>query len=98
MIVVRNVFQLKFGAMKQALDMWKEGEPILRTSGQQQSRLLTDITGEYYSLVLELTFNNLAEFERGHTATAQSESWKSWYRRFSELVVSGRREIFTIVS
>lgn len=96
MILVRNIFQLKFGTMKQALDLWKEGEPILRASGQQQSRLLTDITGEYYTLVMELTFANLAEFERGHTSTGQSESWKSWYRRFSDLVISGRREIFTI--
>jgi len=97
MILVRDIFQLKFGAMKQAMDLWKEGESIMKAAGHQPSRLLTDLTGEYYSLVLESTFENLAEFEMGHTSTAMTDAWRAWYRRFTELVVSGRREIFTVV-
>ena len=97
MILVRDIFQLKFGAMKPALDLWKEGEPILRASGHQPSRLLTDLSGEYYTLVLESTFANLSDFDRGHSSATMSESWRTWYRRFSELVISGRREIFTVV-
>ena len=97
MILVRDIFQLKFGAMRQALEMWHEGEAILRAAGHQPSRLLTDFTGDYYTLVLESTFASLAEFEKGHSSAGMSETWKAWYRRFAELVISGRREIFTIV-
>lgn len=97
MILVRDIFQLKFGAMKQAMALWKEGDSIMKAAGHKPSRLLTDLTGEYYTLVLESTFANLAEFEQGHTSTSMTDEWRAWYRKFSDLVVSGRREIFTIV-
>jgi hypothetical protein len=83
--------------MKRAMDLWKEGEPILKATGHQPSRLLTDLTGDYYTLVLESTFADLAEFEKGHTSTAMTDSWRAWYQKFTELVITGRREIFTIV-
>lgn len=97
MILVRDIFQLKFGKSRDALALWKEGKSILQTTAHKPVRLLTDLTGPYYTLVLESEFANLAEFERGHTTTAVTDEWRKWYSRFTELVDSGRREIFTIV-
>jgi hypothetical protein len=57
MIVVRNVFQLKFGKAKEAVALLKEGLAIQKKalSGVEFStRVLTDVTGPFYTLVLEL--------------------------------------------
>lgn len=97
MILVRDIFNLRFGTMRDALSMWKEGESIMRASGHQPARILTDLTGDYYTLVMESQFNNLSEFENGHTSTTQADAWRDWYKKFSQLVESGRREIFKIV-
>lgn len=69
MIVVRNVFQLKFGMAREALD----------------------------TLVLENTFESLAEFESSGKEVMGNEEWRTWYGRFSSLGEGGHPEIFTIV-
>jgi hypothetical protein len=97
MILVRDIFQLKFGKSRDAMTLWKEGKAILQASGHKPMRIMTDLTGPYYTMVLESEFANLAEFEAGHSSTAMTDEWRKWYSRFTELVDSGRREIFTIV-
>ena len=64
MIVIRNVFQLKYGKAREALAVMKEGLAIQkRLATDVSARLLTDVTGPHYTLVLELTVPNLATFE-----------------------------------
>ena len=54
MIVIRNVFQLKFGKAREALAVMKEGVAIQkRLAADVSARLLTDVTGPHYTLVLE---------------------------------------------
>ena len=98
MILVRDIFQLKFGKAREAVALWKGMMPSLVAAGHSPSRLLTDITGPYYTLVLESTFANLAEFEKGHGSTSMSAEFRASYEKFVPLVESGRREVFTIVS
>lgn len=51
MIVVRNVFQLKFGKAREALVVMKEGVAIQkRRAAEGSARLLTDVTGRHYTL------------------------------------------------
>lgn len=97
MIVVRNVFQLKFGKSREAVALWKKGAVMLRKSTNAQVRLMTDVTGPFYTLVMELQFKTLADFERGHGSAGASKEWSAWYKRFSALVESGHREIFKTV-
>ena len=55
MIIVRNTFRLKFGTTREALAVMKEGIAIQKRIGIDVSqRLLTDLTGEFYTMVLEL--------------------------------------------
>ena len=66
MIVVRNVFQLKFGKAREAVALVKEGLAIQKkavTGLDFSTRLLTDVTGPFYTLVLELTVPSLSTFE-----------------------------------
>ena len=44
-----------------------------------------------------VSFESLADFEKGPRNTLGAEEWGKWYQKFAPLLVSGRREVFTIV-
>jgi hypothetical protein len=100
MIVVRNVFRLKFGKTKEAVALVKQGMAIQQRvlSGVEFStRLLTDVTGPFYTLVLELTVPNLATFESQAPKLFGDKEWQANYQQISLLVESGYREVFSVV-
>jgi hypothetical protein len=97
MIVVRDIFQLHFGKAREALALAKEGRELERRAGYPVGRILTDVVGDYYTLVMESSFESLAQHEEAlHTAT-QDQAWREWYTKFVPLVRSGRREVFRVV-
>ena len=99
MTVIRNVFQLKFGKAREAVALFKEGIAIQKkVSGSNFStRLLTDVTGPFYTVVLELTVPNLTTFEAEAPKLMGDKDWQANYQKIGPLVESGYREIFTIV-
>lgn len=100
MIVIRNVFRLKFGKSREAVALMKEGRAIEKRvmSGlDYSSRVLTDVTGPFYTLVLELTVPDLATFEKNAPRLFGDKEWQANYQKVSPLVESGYREIFTLV-
>jgi hypothetical protein len=99
-IVVRNVFQLKFGQAREAIAVVKEGLVLQKkavTGVDFSMRLLTDVTGPFYTIVLELTVANLAAFEAYAPQLFGNKEWQANYQRLAPLVESGYREVFTIV-
>ena len=98
MIVVRNVFRLKFGKAKDALALWKEGKRIAERVGSGESmRAMTDLVGPFYTLVMEEEYPSLADMERELKSEIGADEWKVWYQKFVPLVESGYREVFTLV-
>jgi hypothetical protein len=98
MILVRNVFQLKFGKAKDALALWKEGRQIAQRTGSGATmRAMTDLVGPFYTLVMEEEYPSLAEMEREMQSEMGAEERKTWYQKFVPLVESGYREVFTLV-
>jgi len=97
MILVRNVFQLKFGKAKEASALIKENEELVKKHGAPPTRFLTDLTGPFYTLVMEITYKNLAELESSQKEIMGTKDFSAWYQKFIPLVESGYREMFTIV-
>lgn len=99
MIVVRNVFKLKFGKTREALAVFREGQAFAKRLGVGATppRLLTDVVSSFYTLVLEQTFASLAEFESSVQTLMAHPDWKNWYQKVLPFVDSGYREIFTVV-
>ena len=97
MILVRDIFQLKFGKAKEAKALAKEISAVEKKYGYPPSRTLTDLTGPYYILVTEAVHESLAAYEQSMKNTMGAEEFGKWYQQFIPLVDSGRREIFTIV-
>lgn len=97
MIQVREVFRVRFGQAKEAIALAHEGVAIEEKYGGKGSRILADVTGDHYTLVMEQEFESLAAFEEGLQRTFQSPEFRAWYPRFAALIDFGRREIFRIV-
>jgi len=100
MVVVRNVFRLKFGKTREAVAVLKEGLAIQERvlSGIEFStRLLTDVTGPFYTVVLELTVPNLSVFETNAPRMFGDKDFQANYQKLTPLVESGYREVFTVV-
>jgi len=97
MVIIRNIFQIKPGSMKQAVALVKENRPMIERAGFVSSRALTDVVGDFYTLVLETECESLEAFERGIRTSFGSAEWQAWYQRFTPLVDRGRREIMQVV-
>jgi hypothetical protein len=100
MIVVRNVFRLKFGKAREAVALMKENRAIekrVMTGLEYSSRVLTDVTGPFYTLVLEVTLPDLATFEKNMPRLFADKEFQANYQKVNSLVESGYREIFSIV-
>jgi hypothetical protein len=98
MIVIRNVFRLKFGKAREAVALVKESVAIQKRAGVNFSaRILTDVTGPFYTVVLELTAPDLSTFEAEAPRVMGGQDFQANYQKLVPLVESGYREIFTIV-
>ena len=98
MIVVRNVFRLKFGRAKEAVALLKEGIAIQKRAGvDMNQRLMTDLVGTFYTLVLGLTAPNMSNLDANMPKVMGDKDWQAIYHEFSSLAESGYREVFTIV-
>jgi len=99
MILVRNVFQIKYGRAKEATAAWKDGMALFRrlAPGSSETRLLTDLVGTYYTLIFESGYESLADYETTMHRLMENADWRSWYPTVTELIEGGKREIFTVV-
>jgi len=101
MIVVRDIFRLKFGQSKEAIALWKEAAASLRTSGYGavNVRLLTDLAGaSFYTVILESTFNSVGEWEKAHMAARENAPWKALYAKIIPFTEIGHREILSVIA
>jgi hypothetical protein len=103
MVIIRNVFQLKFGKARDAVAIARDSIAIQKRLAQKagvdfRSRVLTDVTGPFYTLVLELSVPSVAAFEQNAATFMGDSEWQANYQKLVPLVESGYREIFTVVA
>ena len=100
MIVVRDVFRLRFGQAKAATPLWRDAAAALRKSGYgaRDIRLLTDVAGpDYYTIVLESTYDSVAQWEEATKAVKANKDWADLYRQIIALTEKGHREILSVI-
>jgi hypothetical protein len=98
MIVVREVFYLKFGAAKPALELIKKSKELMQKFSMTPMKTMTDFTGHSYTLVLESEYESLSAFEKDMQSGFSNEEWQVWYEKFKPLVNSSFREIYKVVA
>ena len=88
---------MRFGKAREAKELWKEGVSIGEKYNRAPARIMVDLVGTSYTLVLETTYKDLGSYELALKSTLGAEEWEAWYKKFVPLCESGRREVFTVV-
>ena len=93
MILVRDVFRAKYGKAGDLAALFKEAMewPI-----QYEPRILTDVSGQYFTVVTESEYESLGDYEQKSGEIFSSPEFGEWFGRMTELVESGRREFYNI--
>jgi hypothetical protein len=94
MILVRDVFQAKYGKGDQLATLFQEARD--RWPGEYAGRILTDASGTFFTVVAETEVNSLAEWERLSPEIFNNPTFGEWFSRMEALVSSGRREFYNI--
>jgi hypothetical protein len=100
MIVVRDIFHVKFGNSREVTDLFKQGIAIAKRTGfgALGVRLLTDLAGEpYYTLIMETTFESAAAWEQAGLAMRGNPEWRGWYQKVVPLIDGGTRKMYSVV-
>ena len=99
MLIIREVFTAKPGQASKLAKLFKKG-----FGSDPGIRIMTDMVGEYNTVVVEMPSNSLAEFEK------QMEEYKSGkpdpkmdpkvaeeMSKYTEMYLTGRREIYQVL-
>src|SRR5262245_2083477 len=100
MIVARIAFQLKYGKAKEAIAVMKEALPIQKrvlAGVDSSTRILTDLTGPMYTLVMEITVPDLATFEARTPQLFADKDMQANMAKMAPLVESGSRDFYSVV-
>ena len=101
MILVRTVFQAKVGRAAEVAQGMAEGlrgggEALGIESRVRAWRVLTDLSGPFDTVVLEVEVDSLAAWEQQRKELFASPVWQAGFAGTAELVVSGRNELYTL--
>jgi hypothetical protein len=97
MIIVRNVFHLKFGKAKDIKPIIEEAIGLMKNKGVKSVRAMFDLTGDSYTMVFESGHESLADFESKIQDMLGSTEWEAMYQKMIPLVDSAHREIYTVI-
>jgi hypothetical protein len=93
MYIIRDIFQLKFGHYRDVKALVDDAVKRNLMPTAQQSRMLTDFTGNSYRFIFEESYNSLADYEKSLTEEMDKDEWQKWYNQFKPHIESSHREI-----
>jgi hypothetical protein len=96
MIIVRDVFQAKYGKGGDLVALFKEAREKWPPSARYGLRILSDASGSFDTIVTETQAENLADWERLRSEVFGMADFSEWFSRMAPLVESGRREFYNV--
>ena len=97
-IVVRNVFQAKYGRGDELVNLFKEANERWGDNFGANGRILTDLSGRFFTVVVEEEAESLGEWERLRAEGFANPEFGAWFERMIPLVESGTQEFYTLVA
>ena len=94
MMIVRGVFQAKYGKGGDLVALFKEARE--KWPEQYADRILTDASGSFFTVVVETNVESLAEWEQRSAEFFTLPEFADWFARMTPLVRSGSREFFNL--
>ena len=98
MIMVRTVFRTKWGKANEVVQGMKEMMNSGAMSGGAQNQkavLMTDLSGEFHTVVMEARFESLAAYEQFRAKMFSSDEFQD-NQEEDDTILSGRQEYYTI--
>jgi hypothetical protein len=96
MIVVRNVFRCKPGKAKELVKKFKETIPVMRKQGGGNSRVMTDVSSTFWTVVFENEVESLEAWEKMFEKFGAQPEMRKAMEGYMDLVEGGHREIFRV--
>ena len=93
MILVRDVFQAKYGHGDDLIAIFK-ASPVFIPFPR---RILTDASGTFFTIVIEYEAESIDAFQRALAESFSKPDFPVWFERMTPLVESGRREFYNIL-
>jgi hypothetical protein len=93
-IIVRDVFQAKYGKGDELVALFKEAQEKL---GLPLQRIMTDASGQFFTVVTEREVASLAEWESMMPKLFADPRFGPWFQQMTALVEGGRREFYNVV-
>lgn len=95
MYLVRNIFKVRPGKSKAMVDLLKQTDEWLEGQGFSKATILTDLTGEFYTVVAERRIESLDAVDK-MVHPKKDSKLENWFKQYRELIVDGRRELWHI--
>jgi len=99
MIEVRTVYQVKFGKIDQAVQLFRRLPQIVAGVAPVEEihyHLLSDVSGPMYTLVDELVIPSLGDWEPAQQRLFAHPEFGEWFKGFQQFIEGGRNEFYTI--
>src|SRR5262245_58395834 len=97
MYLIREVINCKPGRVRHLIEKFKGISAVMKQSGLEPFRLLTDVAGEpFWTLVAEVTVESIEDFFAMEQQLMANEAVRKAMTDFHDLVERGRREIYRV--
>ncbi len=96
MILVRDIFQARYGKGGDLVALFKEARQQWPQAANYGQRILTDASGPFFTVVTETEVESLAAWEQLIAEVFAHPEFGAWFDRMQPLVESGRREFYHI--
>ena len=94
MIIVRNSFIAKPGQAGKLAAQLKE---MAKAGSLRNSRVMTDLTGEFNHVIMEHEVESASEFEELMARYSSDPQAREKAKGYTDLWATGRRELFRVV-
>ena len=96
MVVVRDVFQAKYGKGDELVQLFKVFYERMPDKFAADTRLYTDLSGPFFTIVTETEVESMDAYEKMLEEGFTDPEFGQWFSQMAEIVESGHREYYTL--
>src|SRR3990172_7004937 len=96
MLLIRDVFKKKARKAGELAKKFKQTFPFMEKEGFKNAKVMTDIVGKYWTVVLQYETDDFGRFEKEVRGFTSKPEVKEIMKDYMSLVEGGYREVFKI--
>lgn len=97
MMLVKQTFQAKYGHGDELVALFKEFHSLADVPNRDRARILTDASGQFFTVITEYEVPNFAAWEEAFKKLMSRPEMGEWFGRMMQHVDSGSRDFYNIV-